>query len=125
MGMKEIPYALVSSVMSLYKGTRTNVNDGTHLSNELEVNAGVHNGSVLSSLLFVNVIDVVRNKIKEGMPQEILHAYNCGFDSGENGGTAVKVLELKKCACEKKCDSESGENNGYDEYDLADRHITI
>ena len=49
---------------------------GTHLSEELEVNVDVHQGSVLSPLLFAIVVDVVTNEIKEGMLQEILCAYN-------------------------------------------------
>ena len=59
--------------MSVYKGARTKVKVGAHLSEEFEVNVGVHQGSVLSSLLFAIVVDVVANVIKEGMLQEILH----------------------------------------------------
>ena len=36
-------------------------------SEEFEVNVGVHQGSVLSSLLFAIVVDVVTNEIKEVM----------------------------------------------------------
>ena len=46
---------------------------GTHLSEELKVNIGVHQRSVLSPLLFATVIDVVINKIKERTLQEILY----------------------------------------------------
>ena len=46
---------------------------GTHLSEELGVNAGVHHGSVLSPLLLAIVVVVVTNEIKEGMSQEILY----------------------------------------------------
>ena len=47
---------------------------GAHLSEELEVNVGVHQGSVLSPLLFAIVVDVVKNKITEVMLQVILYA---------------------------------------------------
>ena len=47
---------------------------GTHLSDEFEVNVGVHQVSVLSPLLFAIVIDVVTNEIKDGTLQEILFA---------------------------------------------------
>ena len=60
--------------MSLYKGIRTKVKVGTHLSEEFEVNVGVHQGSVLSPLLFAVMIDVVTNELKEGMFQEKLYA---------------------------------------------------
>ena len=49
--------------MSLYKGVKTKVKVGTHLSEEFEENVGVHQGSVLSPLLFAIVIDVAPNEI--------------------------------------------------------------
>ena len=79
MRKKGIPEALVVSVMSLCKGARTKVKVGTHFSEEFEVNAGVHQASVLSPLLFAIVVDVVTNKIKEGMLQEILYADDIVF----------------------------------------------
>ena len=47
--------------MSLYKHAKTLVNVLTPFSEEIEVNVGVHQKSVLSSLLFAIVIDVVTN----------------------------------------------------------------
>ena len=46
---------------------------GTHLSEEFEVNVGVHQGSILSPLFFAIVIDVVTNVMIEGTLQEILY----------------------------------------------------
>ena len=74
MRKNEIPEALVSAVMSLYRGAKTKVKVGTRLSEEFEANVGVHQGSVLSPLLFAIVIDVVMNEIKEGSLQKILYA---------------------------------------------------
>ena len=58
MRKKGIPEALVTAVMSLYKGVRTKVKVGAHLSEEFEVNIGVHQGQVLSPLLLAIVVDV-------------------------------------------------------------------
>ena len=64
----------IEAVISLCKGAEIKVKVETHLSEEFEANAGVHHGSVLSQLLLAIVIDVVTNKIKEGMLQEMLYA---------------------------------------------------
>ena len=68
MKKKGIPEALVGAVMSLYRDANTRVKVGTHLSEEFEVNVGVHLGSVLSPLMSAIVIDVTE-EIKEGMLQ--------------------------------------------------------
>ena len=64
MRRKGIPELLVAAVMNVHKGGNTKVKVGTHLSEELEVNVGVHQGSVLSLQLLAIVIDVPTNDIK-------------------------------------------------------------
>ena len=73
MRKKGIPEALVMTMMSLYKGSRTKVKIGTNFSEEFGVSVGVHQGSVLSPLLLAIVFDVVTNEIKEGLLQEVLY----------------------------------------------------
>ena len=69
MRKKGIPEALVTSVMSMYKGARTKVKIGTHFSEEFEVNVGVHQGLAVSLLLLAIVVIVVTNEMKQGMLQ--------------------------------------------------------
>ena len=69
-----IPEALVRAEMSLNIGTMTLVKDGTQLYKEFKAKVGVHQGSVLSQLLFAFVIDFVPSDIQEGTLQEILFA---------------------------------------------------
>ena len=52
MRKRGLPEAIVRAVMSLYEGARTRVRVGSELSEEFEVKVGVHQGSVLSPLVF-------------------------------------------------------------------------
>ena len=66
MNKKGIPEAMVTAVMSLYKGAQTKVKVGTHLCEEFEVNVGVHQGSVLSPLLFAKCSRCCYERDKRG-----------------------------------------------------------
>ena len=60
--------------MSLYDGAKTRVRVGSAYSEEFEVNVGVHQGSVLSPLLFAIVVDVVTENARRGVVNELLYA---------------------------------------------------
>ena len=71
---KSLPEVLVKAVMSLYKGLRTKVRAGLSLSEEFGVRFGVHQGSVISPLIFAIVVDAVTEQAREGLLNEILYA---------------------------------------------------
>ena len=54
-----VPKWLGRAVMATYEGARTAVRVGTGLSQDFEVKVGVHQGSVLSPLHFVIVIEKI------------------------------------------------------------------
>ena len=58
---------LVQTVMVMYEKARTTVRTKQGSSEEFEVKVGVHKGSVLSLLLFVSVMEVVTQKVREGL----------------------------------------------------------
>ena len=60
--------------MSLYEGAETKVRVGSGLSEEFSVKVGVHQGSVLSPLLFAMVIDEVTENARKGWMKQILYA---------------------------------------------------
>jgi hypothetical protein len=65
---------LVRAVMAMYERARTVVTTNDGNSEEFEVKVGVHQGSVLSPLLFVVVMEVLAQSVKEGLPWELLYA---------------------------------------------------
>ena len=71
---KGLAEVLVQAVMSLYEGSRTKVRVGSGTSEEFGVRVDVHQGSVLSPLIFAIVSDVVTDHAREGLLNEILYA---------------------------------------------------
>ena len=74
MRKKHLPEVIVRAVMRLYHGAKTNVQVGSELSEEFLVQVGVYQGSVLSPLLFSIVVNVISEKAREGLMNEILYA---------------------------------------------------
>merc|ERR1711893_309168 len=60
--------------MTLYKDANTVVRTGSGDTDSFMVRVGVHQGSVLSPLLFAIVMDAVTRTTREGLPWEILYA---------------------------------------------------
>ena len=65
---------LIRTVMALYTETCTIVRTDAGLSKSFEVKVYLHQGSVLSPLLFAAVMDVVSNEARCGLPSELLYA---------------------------------------------------
>ena len=72
MRKRGIPEAMVREGMSLYEGAKTRVRLGLELSEEFEVKVGVHQGSVLSPLVFAIVVDVVTENVRNGLMSETM-----------------------------------------------------
>ena len=62
--------------MSLYHGAKTKVRVGSELSQKFLVQVGVHQGSVLSPLLFAIAVDVISENAREGLINKVLYADN-------------------------------------------------
>merc|ERR1712096_416390 len=65
---------LVNAVMYTYCDAKTAVKVGSGLSDEFEVKVGVHQGSRLSPLLFVIVMQAISKHVADGLPWELLYA---------------------------------------------------
>ena len=65
---------LICRIMALYTEACTIVRTDAGLSESFEVKVGLHQGSVLSTLLFADVMDVVSSEARSGLPSEFLYA---------------------------------------------------
>jgi len=80
---------LVEAVMALFKDAHTAVRTAGGDSDVFDVKVGVHQGAVLSPLLFALVMDVVTKEAREGLPWELLYADDLVL-------IATSVEELKR-----------------------------
>ena len=70
-GLSEV---MVRAVMNLYNGAETRLRVGSVYSEEFKVKIGVHQGSMLSPLLFAIVVVVITKKTRMGVANELLCA---------------------------------------------------
>ena len=88
-------------VQGMYGNARSRVRVGEGFSKEFEVKVGVHQGSVLSPLLFIIVLEALSREFRAGVPWEDLYADDLVIiaDSLEE---CVRRLLIWKEAMEKK-----------------------
>ena len=65
---------LIRIVKATYENARSRVRINDTYSDEFEVKVGVHQGSVLSPLLFTIVLEALSRDIRVGCPWELLYA---------------------------------------------------
>ena len=65
---------IVQLVQGMYANTRSRVRVGEGYSEEFEVKVGVHQGSVLSPLLVIIVLEALSREFRSGVPWEDLYA---------------------------------------------------
>merc|ERR1712121_605790 len=69
-----VPESIVRVVQATYNNARSKVRIGSECSEEFEVGVGVHQGSVLSPLLFIIVLEALAKDYRIGVPWELLFA---------------------------------------------------
>lgn len=65
---------IIDVIKAMYAGATTSVKSTNGISEEFEVKVGVHQGSVLSPLLFIIVMEALSSYFRSGLPWEILYA---------------------------------------------------
>ena len=92
---------IVQPVQGMYANAWSHVRVGEGYSEEFEVKVGVHQGSVLSPLLFIIVLEALSREFCSGVPWEDLYA-NDLFIIAESIEECVRRLLTWKDAMEKK-----------------------
>jgi hypothetical protein len=87
---------LVSSVMAMYEEARTSVRTSSGISESFWVKVGLHQGSVLSPLLFIIVMDVVSKELCEGLPWELLYADDLVLMAESEDELRAKLMKWKR-----------------------------
>ena len=96
-----VPELLVKAVMQLYVGSSTRVLAAGGLSDMLEIGVGVHQGSVLSPLLFNLVLEEATKECTRGAPWSILYADDLVL-TAETLAEVVEEFRRWKMALERR-----------------------
>jgi hypothetical protein len=65
---------IIGVIKAMYEDATTSVKINGRVSKEFKVRVGVHQGSVLSPLLFIIVLEALSRNFKGGLPMELLYA---------------------------------------------------
>jgi len=92
---------LVSVVMSMYADAKTVVRTVYGNSKGFEVKVGMHQGSALSSLFFVIVMEAISREFRVALPWELLYADDLAVIA-ETEEELIKRLNESKDSVESK-----------------------
>ena len=81
---KGVPEYLINMIKSLYKGCETAITVDGELSSSFSVKVGVHQGSTLSPLFFIMVMDILIEDVRNGSLIELLYADDLLFCVGNH-----------------------------------------
>ena len=84
-----------ASVQSMYKDLRSRVRVGDGYSEEFGFGVGVHQGYVLSLLLFIIVLEALSREFRTGCPWELLYADDLTISAWSMEELLVKVKTWK------------------------------
>ena len=90
-----IPESIVRVVQAMYNNARSKVRVGSECSEEFGVGVGVHQGSVLSPLLFIIVLEALSKAFRTGVPWELLFADDLVIVDTSLERLIERVLEWK------------------------------
>jgi len=84
----------VNTVMAMYEGAQTVVRT-TEGDSKAFMKVGLHQGSVLSPLLFVIVMEMISRELRAGLPLELLYADDLILMAESEESLRVKIVKWK------------------------------
>ena len=94
---KEVPEEFISMVKAMYEDATTVVKCEDGLSESFEVKVGVHQGSKLSPLSFVTVLDALSEEIGRCLPWEMLYADDLVICADDEKSLQENVWKWQRC----------------------------
>ena len=98
----------------MYANTRSHVCVGEGYSEEFEVKVGVHQGSVLSLLLFIIVLEAFSQEFRSGVPWEDLCADDLVIIAESLWGMCQRALDLERSNGKERTESKCWKDKDYD-----------
>ena len=87
---------MINVVKAMYDGSTTAVKLQGGESKEFEVQVGVHQGSVLSPLLFIIVLEALSKEFRGGLPWELLYADDLALLAESKAELIEKIKRWKE-----------------------------
>ena len=104
---------IVSVIKAMYEDASTKVRMNGRESRAFSVRVGVHQGSVLSPLLFIIVLEALSREFREGLPIELLYADDLVSDCGNKGIVIGEGEELEGGDGKEGSESECWEDKSH------------
>ena len=108
-----VPEWIVRVVQIMYQSARSKVKVNNSYSDVFNVQVGVHQGSVLSPLLFVIVLEALSREFRTGCPWELLYADDLVIIADTIEDLLSKLGSWKTNLESKRSKSEHGKDQNY------------
>ena len=93
---KGVPEAYINIIRDMYAGCKTSVMTSAGKTKGIEIEVGLHQGSALSPLLFVIIVDVITEEIEEGTPWAMLFVDDLVLCDPDGEMMELRLREMEK-----------------------------
>ena len=93
--LKGVTESYVQLIQDMYRDSQTQIRCADGLGEPFYVTVGLHQGSTLSPLLFIIIMDCLTEKIRRGSPWDIMFADDV-ISCTETKGSGKRVREMER-----------------------------